>query len=50
MLWYQEPELAFSLKHNYVLNEALPVLYRHATAVIDDADMLCMPEPAVVKI
>jgi hypothetical protein len=50
MLWYQGQELASSLKHNYVLNEALPVLYRHATVVIDDADMLCTPEPAIIKI
>jgi hypothetical protein len=49
-LCYQGQELASFLKHNYVLNEAHPVLCRHATAVGDDADMLCMPEPETIKI
>jgi hypothetical protein len=45
MLCYLEQELASSSKHNYVPNEAHPVLHRHATVVGDGADMLCMPEP-----
>jgi hypothetical protein len=49
MLWYQGQELASSLKHNCVPNEEFPVLYMHATVVVDGADMLYMPEPAIIK-
>jgi hypothetical protein len=49
MSWYQGQELASSLKHNYVPNEELPALYTRATVVVDDADTLCMPEPAIIR-